>query len=147
MRMFVRIAKSIVLFAALFLLLTGRAEASTTNQDAANVHRRIALVVGNSNYRYVTTLTNPDNDARLVARTLRSLGFTLVGDRERTDLDRLAFDQAIEEFGDSIRGADVALFYYAGHGLRVRGDHPRCGGDFPNCLIDRERTEIAAGFA
>jgi hypothetical protein len=118
----VRFAQTAIVVAGLILMIAGAAHAGTAKPHGPGA-RRIALVVGNSNYRYVATLTNPDNDARLVARTLRSLGFTLMGGRAQTDLNRLAFDQAIEQFGDRIRGADVALFYYAGHGLRVRGSN------------------------
>src|SRR6266404_12997 len=85
--------------------------------------RRVALVVGNSGYRSVVTLVNPSNDARLVAKTLRKLGFSLVGGKEQNDLNKRNFDRQIERFGDQISGADVALFYYAGHGVQVHGSN------------------------
>jgi len=80
---------------------------------------RVALVIGNSAYRYVSPLTNPGNDARLVALTLQRLGFTLVGDDAQLDLDKPQFDQAVRLFGQAIRGADVALLYYSGHGMQI----------------------------
>ena len=83
--------------------------------------RRIALVVGISRYQFIPTLDNPKNDAGLMARTLRGLGFTLVGGGPQLDLDKPAFDRAVQQFGEQIAGAEVALFYYAGHGLQVRG--------------------------
>lgn len=83
--------------------------------------KRVALVVGNSAYRSVTPLDNPKNDAALMAETLRSLGFTLVGDGARLDLDKAGFDEAVQSFGNQLQGADVGLFYYAGHGVQVRG--------------------------
>ena len=83
--------------------------------------KRVALVIGNSKYRYVTTLPNPGNDARLVARTLRAEGFTLIGGDAQIDLDKTRFDDLVGKFGQSIANADVALFYYSGHGLQVRG--------------------------
>jgi uncharacterized caspase-like protein len=82
--------------------------------------RRIALVVGNSKYRHVEPLANPANDARLIAQALRSLGFTLVGGGEQIDLDKAAFDTAVQQFGRQLIGAEVGLFYYAGHGMQVR---------------------------
>ena len=82
--------------------------------------KRIALVVGNSNYQSVASLNNPRNDAVLIAETLRKTGFTLVGNRAQLDLDKPAFDKAIQTFGNELTGADVALFYYAGHGVQVR---------------------------
>jgi uncharacterized caspase-like protein len=82
---------------------------------------RVALVIGNGDYRHVPRLANPTHDARLMAATLGGLGFTLVGGGARLDLDRAQFAQALAAFGRRIRGADVALFYYSGHGMQVDG--------------------------
>ena len=90
---------------------------STVNCRA---EKRIALVVGNSSYQSVSPLANPRNDAALIAETLRKVGFILVGGRAQIDLDKPAFDRAIQAFGNELTGADVALFYYAGHGVQVR---------------------------
>ncbi|MET4512577.1 caspase family protein [Bradyrhizobium sp. I1.7.5] len=89
----------------------------------AVAERRVALVIGNSAYQHVSRLDNPNNDARLVAETLRSVGFSLVGGGALLDLDKSSFDSAIQNFGDQIVGADVALFYFAGHGVQVRGSN------------------------
>jgi formylglycine-generating enzyme required for sulfatase activity len=89
--------------------------------SAALADKRVALVVGNTDYRYVSPLKNPANDAALLAETLRSLGFALVGGSARLNLDKSAFDKAVQEFGAQLQGADVGLFYYAGHGVQVRG--------------------------
>jgi uncharacterized caspase-like protein len=83
--------------------------------------KRIALVIGNSAYRSVSRLDNPANDARLMANTLRSLGFTLVGGGAQLDLSKAQFEGALQTFGNEAQGADVDLFYYAGHGVQVRG--------------------------
>jgi formylglycine-generating enzyme required for sulfatase activity len=93
--------------------------AGLTSAPAA-ADKRVALVVGNSAYRNVTPLDNPGNDAKLIADTLRGLGFTLVGGGAQLDLDKPAFDRAVLSFGEQLSGADVGLFYYAGHGLQVR---------------------------
>ena len=90
---------------------------------AAQADKRVALVVGNSNYRNIGALDNPRNDARLMADTLRGIGFTLIGGGEQIDLDKAALDTAIQSFGGALAGADVALFYYAGHGVQVRGSN------------------------
>ncbi|MGJ5203698.1 caspase family protein [Bradyrhizobium sp. HKCCYLR20261] len=82
---------------------------------------RIALVIGNSAYRSVSRLENPKHDAALMAETLQGLGFTLVGGSARLDLDEATMRRAVQEFGAKARGADVALVYYAGHGVQVRG--------------------------
>jgi uncharacterized caspase-like protein len=91
--------------------------------DPAAAEKRIALVVGNSAYQNVTRLDNPRNDATLMAETLSSLGFTLIGGRAQLDLDKAALDTDVQDFGRQIQGADVALFYYAGHGLQVNGSN------------------------
>jgi hypothetical protein len=83
--------------------------------------KRFALVVGNSAYQSVTPLDNPKNDASLMARTLAGLGFVLIGGGAQLDLDKAALDKAVQSFGQQIQGADVALFYYAGHGVQVSG--------------------------
>ena len=83
--------------------------------------KRVALVVGNSAYQNVTPLDNPKNDARLMADTLRSVGFSLVGGGAQLDLDKGGIDRAVRAFGAQLQGADVGLFYYAGHGVQISG--------------------------
>ncbi len=85
--------------------------------------RRVALVIGNGNYRNVERLANPDNDARLMASTLQAAGFTLVGGGPQLDLDKPKFDRLVQQFGKALPGADVALFYYSGHGMQVGGQN------------------------
>ena len=83
--------------------------------------KRVALVIGNSAYHSVVHLENPANDAKLMAKTLRGLGFTLVGQDAQLDLDKQHFDAALQDFSNQVLGAEVALFYYAGHGVQVNG--------------------------
>lgn len=87
----------------------------------AVAEKRVALVVGNSAYQNVSQLQNPKGDALLVAETLKRLGFALAGGQAHVELDKAGFDSAIQRFGSQLMGADVALFYYAGHGIQVRG--------------------------
>ncbi len=89
----------------------------------AFAEKRVALVIGNSAYRNVGRLDNPANDAKLLSDTLRALGFTLVGGGAQLDLDKPAFDRTVQAFGAALAGADVGLFYYAGHGVQVRGEN------------------------
>src|ERR1700682_2108105 len=91
--------------------------------SAASAEKRIALVIGNSAYQNVTRLDNPRSDAVLMADTLGNLGFTLIGGRAQLDLDKSAMDAAVQTFGRQVQGADVALFYYAGHGVQVSGSN------------------------
>lgn len=93
----------------------------TFSSAPASAETRVALVVGNSTYQNVPRLNNPTSDARLMADTLRSLGFELVGGSAQLDLDKASFDNAARSFGRQLQGAEVGLFYYAGHGLQVRG--------------------------
>lgn len=90
---------------------------------ALAAERRVALVVGNGAYAYVGPLSNSVSDAKLMAASLRALGFQLVGGGPMLDLDKAGFDRAVEQFGHELVGADVALFYYAGHGVQVRGEN------------------------
>jgi TPR repeat protein len=92
-----------------------------TGADTARADKRVALVVGNSAYKNISRLENPANDAKLMANTLRRLGFTLIGNGAQIDLDKAAFDNAAQNFGRQLQGADVSLFYYAGHGVQVSG--------------------------
>jgi len=64
---------------------------------------RIALVIGNSAYQHVAPLDNPNNDARLMADTLRELGFALVGDGAQLDLDKAGLGQQNPGFGERRR--------------------------------------------
>src|ERR1700744_3793971 len=82
----------------------------------AHAEKRVALVIGNSAYRAVPALPNPASDAKLMSDTLLSLGFFVVGGGARLDLDKAGFDNALQEFGHELAGADVALFFYAGPG-------------------------------
>jgi len=83
--------------------------------------KRIAFVVGKSAYKNVAPLDSPTMDAAMTAETLSGLGFALVGDRAQLDLDKSAMDMAVQNFGRQVQGADVALFYHAGHGVQVAG--------------------------
>jgi TPR repeat protein len=89
----------------------------------ACAEKRVALVIGNSAYQNVTRLDNPKNDASLIAETMRGLGFALVGSGPQLDLDKAGLDRAVQNFGQMIQGAEVALFYYAGHGVQVNGSN------------------------
>jgi hypothetical protein len=85
--------------------------------------KRVALVIGNSAYQNVTPLDNPRNDAVLLARTLKDEGFTLIGDSAQLNLDKVSLDRVVQSFGQQAQRADIALFYYAGHGVQVRGSN------------------------
>lgn len=84
----------------------------------AAAEKRVALVVGNSAYVNANPLPNPVHDAGEMAKALTESGFeVIVG----LDLDKTGFDGKIRDFARALDGADVALFFYAGHGLQVGG--------------------------
>ena len=85
--------------------------------SAAGTGNRVALVIGNAAYRD-QPLRNPVNDARAMARTLRELGFDVT---EVLDADKRRMEAAVLEFGRKLSPQGVGLFFYAGHGLQVKG--------------------------
>ncbi len=86
----------------------------------ALAERRVAMVVGNATYQNVGALDNPMNDAKAVAGSLENLGFeVLLG----IDLDQRGMQNLIREYSKLLIGSDVALFYYAGHGIQVSGQN------------------------
>jgi len=108
-----RLLRNCVLAALIVLLPTAGALAE----------KRVALIIGNSAYRNVPRLANPANDATLMAATLSTLGFQLVGGAAQLDLDKPTFDRAVLRFGRELEGAEVGLFYYAGHGIQLSGSN------------------------
>jgi uncharacterized caspase-like protein len=86
----------------------------------AHAERRVALVIGNSAYEHVPQLANPKNDAADMAEKLRQLGFEVVVGE---DLDLMAMRSKAREFIAKLEGADLSLFFYAGHGLQVNGSN------------------------
>jgi uncharacterized caspase-like protein len=77
----------------------------------AAAEMRVALVIGNSNYRALGTLANPSNDAKLLASTLRSAGFMLIGEGPQLDLDERGFERVVESLGGELSAGDVAVFF------------------------------------
>ena len=86
--------------------------------DAARADKRVAFVVGNGAYRNVAQLPNPPVDAKAMAGVLRNVGFDVV---EGTNLTRDKMTELLLEFGKKAQGADVAVFFYAGHGIAISG--------------------------
>jgi len=84
-----------------------------------NLGRRVALVIGNSAYQNTDPLSNPSNDAVAVAASLRRIGFQSVIDGIDLDAEKLA--GKVRDFSRALKGADLAFFYYAGHGVQVNG--------------------------
>jgi uncharacterized caspase-like protein len=94
------------------MLFASAAGAATTDEP----QRRVALVIGNSGYQFTPALPNPINDAEAMASALQRLGFEVA---KGIDLDRAETELIIRDFAKKLPGADVALFFYAGHGMQV----------------------------
>jgi hypothetical protein len=107
------LGRTVALALSLFVWVAASGEAAA--------ERRVALVLGNSDYRFAPRLPNPTNDAKAMAESLRAAGFELIGGAPQLDLDRAATERAIRNFGAKLVGADVGLFFYAGHGMQARG--------------------------
>jgi hypothetical protein len=89
------------------------------SQPAASAERRVALVIGNSEYSSAAFLPNPRRDAKAVADALREVGFQTVD--LALNLDRDAMAKALRAFRDQADTADWALIYFAGHGIEMSG--------------------------
>ena len=86
---------------------------------SARADKRVAFVVGNSSYQNVVALANPANDAGAVADMFRKAAFEVV--ESRRDLKNAEMRRALRDFTEKTRDADIAVIYYAGHGLEVNG--------------------------
>ncbi|SMH31918.1 ABC transporter substrate-binding protein [Azospirillum agricola] len=103
--------RAAVLVLMAILLLAGR---------PASAEKRVALVIGNAAYEAEARLGNPVNDARAMSAALRRLGFEVTDGYDLT-IDRML--ATLRDFSRTAGGADVALVYYAGHGLQVEGEN------------------------
>ncbi len=83
--------------------------------------KRVALVIGNSKYTHVGILANPPRDVISVVTALKEAGFDDV--QTATDLDVAAMNRQLQDFASLASGAEVALVYYAGHGVEVNGNN------------------------
>ncbi|PAP77939.1 caspase family protein [Rubrivirga marina] len=106
----------------LFVALASAASAQPEGSRGLEVEAgaRVALVIGNASYEHATALQNPTNDVEDVSGALAAAGFAV---HAHTDLTYGEMGQALADFADDAVGAEVALFFYAGHGVQVEGDN------------------------
>ncbi|MBD2209350.1 caspase family protein [Nostoc linckia FACHB-104] len=90
------------------------------NLLAVTNQKRVALVIGNSNYQAAIALANPGNDAEDVAQTLGELGFEVI---KVIDGSQKQMDAALERFSAKLSQGTVGVFFYAGHGVQVNGEN------------------------
>jgi uncharacterized caspase-like protein len=103
----------LVLALALFAIPTQAA-------DESRALRGVALVIGNGDYVSLPRLANPTNDADAIEAVLADLGFDSV---RRTDRDARSMRRDLERFAEDAEGADIAVLYYAGHGIEAGGEN------------------------
>lgn len=92
-------------------------ETGAAQQPPKPTGRRVALVIGNGAYGN-NALRNPPNDARAMAQALRRCGFEVI---ERINADRKSMLGALQDFGEKLADTEAGLFYFAGHGIQVKG--------------------------
>jgi uncharacterized caspase-like protein len=140
--------RSVVLFAVVLasLLEAGNALAqrNLAVKPAADGEQRVALVFGNAAYKEAP-LSNPVNDATDIARALGDVGFKVILKRNANTRE---MRQAIREFGSELKRAQVGLFYFAGHGVQVKGANylMPVGADIQN-EADAEDLAVDASYA
>jgi caspase domain-containing protein len=122
-------------FLSRVLTMAAIALASATLAAPAQAEKRVALVVGNNDYRYVPNLQKAVNDARTMGDTLKQLGFSVMvaenQNRQQFSETLLAFDKAIEP-------GDTAFFFYAGHGFEIAGQNFLLPTDVPAATEGQE---------
>jgi hypothetical protein len=104
-----------VLWAIFAMFFAGAASATAVRAES-----RVALVIGNASYVNTAPLAQPANDVDDIAAALRRLNFQVI---EGKDLDKRSMERTVRQFAVGLTGADVALLYYAGHGLQVGGQN------------------------
>ena len=90
------------------------------NNLQAKQEQRLALLIGNSHYTHGGSLDNPVNDVRAIEKALEGLGFTVM---KYEDCSQKTMKRAMDKFGRNLKGKNVGLFFYAGHGVQVRGNN------------------------
>jgi hypothetical protein len=115
--------------------LLGLVSALLTFVSPALAAKRVALVIGNNDYRNVPKLQKAVNDARTMGDTLRQLGFSVMVAENQT---RQAFSQTLLAFDQQIEPGDTAFFFYAGHGFEIAGQNYLLPTDVPAATEGQE---------
>ena len=117
------------------LAATGVAIALAVFAAPAHAEKRVALVVGNNDYRIVPKLQKAVNDARTMGDTLKQLGFTVMVAENQ---NRQAFSQSLLAFDKAVEKGDTAFFFYAGHGFEIAGQNFLLPTDVPAATEGQE---------
>ena len=125
----------------LFILLSVVFSSASFAQPKEN---RVALVVGNSTYKSAP-LRNPTNDAKDMAAKLKGMGFTVI---ERSNLTVKQIGSTLREFRSKLTPGSVALVFYAGHGVQIKGENylPAVDADISGLVIPLKYFTLDAAF-
>jgi len=110
------------------IAIFGLAAALLTLAQPAHAEKRVALVIGNNDYKNVPKLQKAVNDARTMGDTLKQLGFTVMVAENQT---RQAFSESLLAFDKALGPGDTAFFFYAGHGFEIAGQNFLLPTDVP----------------
>ncbi|WP_448203127.1 SUMF1/EgtB/PvdO family nonheme iron enzyme [Azospirillum sp. sgz302134] len=127
---------AVLALAGTILLGAAEAWAQKAGAQPAGQEKRIALVVGIGKYDFAPELQNPVNDAKSIGDALRKLQFEV---DEKFNVDNRTFERALRDFGIKASQADVAVIYYAGHGIQVGGNNYIVPAD---AKLERERDLV-----
>ncbi len=116
-------------------VLTGIAAAFMAIAAPANAEKRVALVIGNNDYKNVPKLQKAVNDARTMGDTLKQLGFSVMVAENQT---RQAFSQTLLAFDKAVEPGDTAFFFFAGHGFEIAGQNFLLPTDVPAATEGQE---------
>src|SRR5437016_13780039 len=118
-----------------WLAVTSLATCIAAFAAPAHAEKRVALVVGNNDYRNVPKLQKAVNDARTMGDTLKQLGFTVMVAENQS---RQAFSQTLLAFDNAVGPGDTAFFFYAGHGFEIAGQTYLLPTDVPAATEGQE---------
>ena len=93
--------------------------------------KRIALVIGNNAYDNVTRLEKAENDAESIGQALKGIGYSVIMQK---NLNRRKFNQNMQLFLSQLEAGDEALFFFAGHGVEIRGENYLLPTDIPDAV-------------
>jgi len=117
------------------MAMAGAAAALLALAAPAHAEKRVALVIGNNDYKNVPKLQKAVNDARTMGDTLKQLGFTVMVAENQT---RQAFSQSLLAFDKAVDKGDTAFFFYAGHGFEIAGQNFLLPTDVPAATEGQE---------
>jgi hypothetical protein len=131
----VRWGNSMKAWLSRLLAVTSLAACIAVSAAPAYAEKRVALVVGNNDYRNVPKLQKAVNDARTMGDTLKQLGFTVMVAENQ---NRQAFSQTLLAFDRAVDAGDTAFFFYAGHGFEIAGQNFLLPTDVPAATEGQE---------